>query len=154
MPFHTRRRSGLIRCSQYRVWVAQGEADIAGIFYSKSVYPYTVQGGRSTCATRGKQVAGINTLTLVKNGPERKLAIAFINSMLDPGVSSCLPEATLTAPSIAGLDFKPEVAKYMAYPESKMDEMQFFSPDSVFINPLRPELLETSNRMMAREVRL
>jgi putative spermidine/putrescine transport system substrate-binding protein len=24
--------------------VAQGEADIAGLFYSKSVYPYTVKG--------------------------------------------------------------------------------------------------------------
>ena len=34
----------------------------------------------------------------------------------------------------------------MAYPESKMDEMQIFSPDWVFINPLRPKLLETYNQ--------
>jgi putative spermidine/putrescine transport system substrate-binding protein len=128
--------------------VAQGEADIAGIFYSKSVYPYTVQGAPvDMCYPREGAFAGINTLTLVKNGPERELAIAFINWMLDPGVQQLLAEATLTAPSIAGLDFKPEVAKYMAYPESKMDEMQIFSPDWVFINPLRPKLLETYNQV-------
>jgi putative spermidine/putrescine transport system substrate-binding protein len=99
------------------------------------------------CYPREGAFAGINTLTLVKNGPERELAIAFINWMLDPGVQQLLAEATLTAPSIAGLDFKPEVAKYMAYPESKMDEMQIFSPDWVFINPLRPKLLERYNQV-------
>ena len=87
-----------------------------------------------------------STATLVKNGPERELAIAFVNWMLDPGVQRLLAEATLTAPSITGLDFKPDVAKYMAYPESKMDEMQIFSPDWVF-NPLRPKLLETYNQV-------
>jgi putative spermidine/putrescine transport system substrate-binding protein len=35
----------------------------------------------------------------------------------------------------------------MAYPESKMDEMRIFSPDWVFINPLRPKLLETYNQV-------
>jgi putative spermidine/putrescine transport system substrate-binding protein len=73
--------------------VAQGEADIAGIFYSKSVYPYTVQGAPvDMCYPREGAFAGINTLTLVKNGPERELAIAFINWMLDPGCSSCSPK--------------------------------------------------------------
>jgi Bacterial extracellular solute-binding protein len=87
---------------------AQGEADIAGIFYSKSVYPYTVQGAPvDMCYRREGAFAGINTLTLVKNGPERELAIAFINWMLDPGVQQLLAEATLTAPSIAGLASSP-----------------------------------------------
>jgi putative spermidine/putrescine transport system substrate-binding protein len=89
------------------------------------------------CYPREGAFAGINTLTLVKNGPDRELAIAFINWMLDPGVQQLLAEATLTAPSITGLDFKPELAKYMAYPESKMDEMQIFSPDSIRCSELR-----------------
>jgi len=128
--------------------VAQGEADIAGIFYSKKRLPLNGPGraGRHVLPAEDA-FAGINTLTLVKNGPERELAIAFINWMLAPGVHQPLAEATLTAPSIAGLDFKPEVAKYVAYPESKMDEMQIFSPDWVFINPLRPKLLETYNQV-------
>jgi putative spermidine/putrescine transport system substrate-binding protein len=42
--------------------VAQGEADIAGIFYSKSVYPYTVQGAPvDMCYPREGAFAGINT---------------------------------------------------------------------------------------------
>ena len=45
-----------------------------------------------------------------------------------PRCSRLLAEATLTAPTISGLEFKPDVAKYMAYPEAKMDEMRIFSP--------------------------
>ena len=66
--------------------VAQGQADIAGMFYSKSVYPYTVKGAPvDMCYPREGTFAGINCLTLVKNAPDRELAIAFINRMLDPG---------------------------------------------------------------------
>ena len=39
-----------------------------------------------------------------------------------------LAESDLRAPSVAGLTFKPDVAKYLAYPESKMDEMGLFTP--------------------------
>jgi putative spermidine/putrescine transport system substrate-binding protein len=53
----------------------------------------------------------------------------------------------VTAPSISGLEFKPEVARFMAYPESKMDEMQIFSPDWTFINPIRAKLLEKYNQV-------
>ena len=35
----------------------------------------------------------------------------------------------------------------MAYPESKMDEMQIFSPDWTFINPIRSRLLEKYNQV-------
>jgi putative spermidine/putrescine transport system substrate-binding protein len=46
--------------------VAQGEADIAGLFYSKSVYPYTVKGAPvDMCFPREGTFAGINCLTLV-----------------------------------------------------------------------------------------
>jgi putative spermidine/putrescine transport system substrate-binding protein len=130
------------------IQVAQGQADIAGIFYSKSVYPYTIQGAPvDMCYPREGTFAGINTVTLVKNCPQRELAIAFIDWMLSPDMQQLLAEQTLTAPSLHGLSFKPEVEKYMAYPESKMDEMQIFSPDWVLINPTRSHLIEKYNEV-------
>jgi putative spermidine/putrescine transport system substrate-binding protein len=128
--------------------VAHGEADIAGLFYSKSVYPYTVKGAPvDMCFPREGTFAGINCLTLVKNAPEPELGIAFIDWMLDPTVQQGLAEASLAAPTITGLEFKPDVAKYLAYPEAKMDEMGIFSPDWSFINPIRPKLLEKYNQV-------
>jgi len=128
--------------------VADGQADLAGLFYSKSVYPYTVKGAPvDMCYPREGTFAGINCVSLVKNAPNRELGIAFINHMLDPGIQKLLAEETLTAPSISGLEFKPDIARYMAYPESKMDEMQIFSPDWTFINPIRPRLLEKYNQV-------
>lgn len=130
------------------VQVLQGQAAVAGIFYSKTVNPYTAKGAPvSMCYPREGTFAGINCLTLVKNGPERDLAIAFIDWMLDPGVQQGLAAATLVAPTISGLTFKPEVAKYMVYPESKMTEMGIFSPDWTYVNPLRPRLLEKYNEV-------
>ena len=128
--------------------VAQGQADIAGLSFSKSVYPYTMKGAPlDMCFPREGTFAGINCLTLVKGAPDRELGIAFINHMLDPGVQRGLAEATLAAPTISGLEFKPDIAKYMPYPESKMDEMAIFSPDWTFLNPLRPKLLEKYNQV-------
>jgi putative spermidine/putrescine transport system substrate-binding protein len=65
--------------------------------------------------------------------------------MLSPDIQQLLAENTLAAPTLSGLSFKPEAEKYMAYPESKMDEMGIFSPDWTFINPMRPKLLEKYN---------
>jgi putative spermidine/putrescine transport system substrate-binding protein len=128
--------------------VAQGQADYAGLFYSKSVNPYTMQGAPvAMCYPKEGTFAGINTVTLVKNGPERELAIAFINWMLSPEIQQLLAEQTLTAPSLSGLSFKPEVEKYMAYPESKMTDMGIFSPDWAFINPMRSHLIERYNEV-------
>jgi putative spermidine/putrescine transport system substrate-binding protein len=128
--------------------VAQGNADYAGLFYSKSVNPYTMQGAPiAMCYPKEGTFAGINTVTLVKNCPERELAIAFINWMLSPDIQQLLAERTLTAPSLSGLSFKPEAEKYMAYPESKMDEMGIFSPDWAFINPMRSHLIERYNEV-------
>ena len=67
--------------------------------------------------------------------------------MLDPVIQQGLAEATLTAPTISGLTFKPDVAKYIVYPEDKMDEMAIFSPDWSFINPIRAKLLEKYNQV-------
>ncbi len=128
--------------------VAQGQADIAGLSFSKSIYPYTVKGAPiDMCFPREGTFAGINCLTLVKGAPDRELGIAFINRMLDPAVQQGLAEATFAAPTISGLEFKPDVAKYMAYPEAKMDEMGIFSPDWTFINPIRSNLLEKYNQV-------
>jgi putative spermidine/putrescine transport system substrate-binding protein len=130
--------------------VADGQADIAGIFYSKTVYPYAVKGVPvDMCFPREGAFVGINCLTLVRNAPDRELGIAFINHMLDPGMQQLLAEATLTAPSISGLEFKPEVSKYLAYPEAKMDEMQIFMPDWAFLNPLRSTLIERYNQVFS-----
>jgi putative spermidine/putrescine transport system substrate-binding protein len=84
---------------------------------------------------------------LVKNGPERELGLAFISHMLSPDIQSLLAATTLTAPSISGLEFKPEIAKYMAYPEAKMQDMRIFSPDWTFINPIRSRLVEKYNQV-------
>lgn len=130
--------------------VAQGQADVAGIVYSKNLYPYTMQGAPiDMCYPKEGTFVGINCLTLVKGAPDRELGIAFINRMLDPAVQQGLAEATYTAPTISGLEFKPEVAKYLAYPESKMDEMGVFTGDWSFINPLRSKLLEKYNQVFA-----
>lgn len=91
--------------------------------------------------------AGINCVSLVKNAADREMGIAFINHMLDPDIQRLLAEATLTAPSISGLQFKPDIAKYMAYPESKMDDMKIFSPEWSFINPLRSKIIERYNQV-------
>lgn len=121
----------------------QQQADVAGLFYSKTVNPYTIKGAPvRMCYPREGTFAGINCLTLVKNGPQRDLAIAFIDRMLDPQVQQGLAEATLVAPTISGLEFKPEVADYMPYPEAKMNAMGIFSPDWSYINPLRSKILE------------
>ena len=60
--------------------VIQGQADVAGLFYSKSVNPYNAKGAPvAMCYPREGTFRGINTATLVKNAPDRELGIAFIN---------------------------------------------------------------------------
>jgi putative spermidine/putrescine transport system substrate-binding protein len=128
--------------------IAQGQADIAGITYSKSLYPYTVKGAPiDMCYPKEGTFVGINCLTLVKGAPDRELGIAFINRMLDRKVQHGLAEATFTAPTVSGLQFKPDVLKYMIYPEAKMEEMKVFTGDWTFINPIRQKLLEKYNQV-------
>ena len=128
--------------------VAQGQVEIAGIEWSKNLYPYTVQGAPlDMCFPKEGTFAGINCLSFVKNGPEPDLAAAFINRMLDPSVQQGLATATLNAPSVKGATFGPDIAKYIAYPESKMNEMGLFAADWAFINPRRPGWLEKYNQV-------
>jgi putative spermidine/putrescine transport system substrate-binding protein len=128
--------------------VAQGQVDIAGIEYSKNIYPYKVQGAPLDMCFPGKNTfAGINCLSFVKGAPEPELGAAFINRMLEPAVQQGLATATLTAPSVAGAQFPPEIAQYIAYPESKMDDMGLFAADWAYINPRRPAWLEKYNQV-------
>jgi putative spermidine/putrescine transport system substrate-binding protein len=128
--------------------VAQGQVDLAGIEYSKNLYPYTVQGAPlDMCFPREGTFAGINCVSFVKNGPEPDLAAAFINRMLEPSVQQGLAAATLTSPSVRGASFAPEIGKYIAYPESKMDEMGLFAADWAYINPRRSGLIEKYNQV-------
>ena len=128
--------------------VAQGQADVGAIEYSKDIYPYTVSGAPlDMLFPKEGTFAGINCLSFVKGGPEPELAAAFINRMLDPAVQQGLAEATLTAPSISGLNFKPDVGKFMAYPEAKMDEMRLFAANWAYINPKRPALLQKTTEI-------
>jgi putative spermidine/putrescine transport system substrate-binding protein len=128
--------------------VAQGQVEIAGIEWSKNLYPYTVQGAPlDMCFPKEGTFAGINCLSFVKNGPKPDLAAAFINRMLDPSVQQGLATATLNAPSVKDATFGPDIAKYIAYPESKMSEMGLFAADWAFINPRRPGWLEKYNQV-------
>ncbi len=86
--------------------VAQGQADVGGIEYSKNIYPYTVAGAPIDMVfPKEGTFAGINCLSFVKGAPEPELGAAFINRMLEPSVQQGLAEATLTA----AFDQRPEL---------------------------------------------
>jgi len=128
--------------------VAQGQADIGGLEYSKSIIPHMTRGVPLAMATpREGSFTGINGLTLVKNGPERELGCAFINRILDPPVAQMLAEQTLTAPSVSGINFRPEIGRYLAYPDTKMQDMGLFTPDWNHIIPRRPGWLDRYNQI-------
>jgi putative spermidine/putrescine transport system substrate-binding protein len=110
--------------------LAQGQADVGGVEYSKAITPYTSR-GVPVAMTYPKEGAftGINAIGLPKNAPNRELGCAFINRLLDVEVQALLSEATVAAPSITGVTIKPELAQYIAYPQSKMEDMHLFTPD-------------------------
>ncbi|WP_027535442.1 extracellular solute-binding protein [Bradyrhizobium sp. WSM3983] len=128
--------------------VAQGQATIGGIEYSKAIYPHTAK-GLPLDMTFPKEGAftGINSMTIVKNAPEPELGAAFINRILDPAVARMLSEQTLSAPSVSGIDFKPETAKFLAYPDTKATDLGLFTPDWNFIVPRRGPWLEKYNEV-------
>jgi putative spermidine/putrescine transport system substrate-binding protein len=127
--------------------VAQGQADIGGIEYSKAVYPHTRQGAPIDM-TFPKEGAftGINSITLVKGAPQRDLALKYINRMLEPSVQKMLSEATLSAPSAKGIEFASDTARFLAYPDTKMEDLNMFTPDWDYIIPRRGAWLEKYNQ--------
>lgn len=130
--------------------VPQGQADVGGIDYAKSVYPHAAKGVPIDMAPLKEGFfTGINSMTLAKNAPEPELGEAFINFMLEPSVIQSLSAQTFGAPSIEGLNFAPDIAKYLPYPAQKMDDMGLTTPDWKFIIPRRPAILERYNTVFS-----
>jgi len=128
--------------------VAQGQAEIGGIEYSKAIWPHTHAGIPLVMADlREGAFSGINCMTMVKNAPEPELGAAFINRLLSPEVTQMIAERSLGAPPISGLNFAPDIAKLLAYPESKLDDMGLITPDWRFIIPKRDSILERYNQV-------
>ncbi|ORM65506.1 ABC transporter substrate-binding protein [Pantoea rodasii] len=127
--------------------VAQGQAMVGGIEYSKAIYPHTKK-GIPLDMTFPKEGAftGINGLALVKGAPQRELGLAWINRLLDADVQKMLAEVTLSAPTVRGITFDEATLKYLAYPEEKMQQLKLFTPDWTYIIPRRAELLERYNQ--------
>ncbi|MEJ1976654.1 MAG: extracellular solute-binding protein [Acetobacteraceae bacterium] len=123
--------------------VAQGQADIAGPDFSKTVLPYAMKKAPVAMSSPKEGVfGGVNTVTLVKNGPNPDLAAAFADRMLDPAIQKALAEATFAAPTVTGLSLNAETSKLVAYPEARMDEMKLMTIDWTFINPKRGAIVE------------
>lgn len=130
--------------------IAQGQADVGLIEYSKYIYPYTEQGAPVTMGYPAEGAfAGTNCQVLVKNAPEKDLAVAFMNRMLEPGVQKPLAEYALIAPPISGLDFDDKTLSYIAYPQSVMKERGLFTPDWSMINANRSAWTEKLNQIFA-----
>lgn len=128
--------------------VSQGQADIAGPDFSKTVLPYTMKKAPVAMSAPKEGVfGGVNTLTMVKNGPNPDLAAAFIDRMLDAEVQKALAEATFAAPTVKGVKLNDTTAKLVAYPETRMDEMKLMTIDWSFINPKRGALVERYNQV-------
>jgi putative spermidine/putrescine transport system substrate-binding protein len=128
--------------------VAQGEGMMGGPEYSKYVYPYQVKGAPiDMCFPKEGAFAGVNCQVFVKGGPNPDLGAAFMNRVLDPVVQKGLAEAALAAPPVDGIEFKPEIAKLLAYPQAKMDQLGLFSPDWAYINKERSGWIEKFNQI-------
>lgn len=130
--------------------IAQGQADVGLIEYSKYIYPYTDKGAPVTMGYPSEGAfAGTNCQVLVKNGPERDLAVAFMNRMLEPAVQKPLAEYALIAPPIGGIEFDEKTLRYIAYPDTEMKARGLFTPDWTMINAKRADWTEKLNQIFA-----
>lgn len=136
--------------SQAASLVAQGEAGIGALAYSKWVYPYTRQGAAvdMTYAEEGS-FPGVNAQVLVKNSPNQDLGLAFMDRMLDPEVQKGISEFSLTAPTIKGVKFDDEILKYIPYPAEELDKRGIKDPDWSYLNKVRGEWVDKWNRVFS-----
>ncbi len=126
--------------------VAQGQADIGLLELSKYIYPYTAKGAPVTMSfPKEGSFAGNNCQVLVKGGPNRDVAVAFMNRMLEAKTQKAFSEFALTAPPVSGIEFSDETLKYIAYPVEEMDKRGLFTPDWEFINGKRSAWTEKMN---------
>lgn len=111
--------------------VAQDQAKLGVVEYSKEIYPHTAKGlPLDMCFPKEGAFTGISSITLVKGAPDSELGNAFINRVLDAGVQKTIALGTSNGATVSGLEFPPDAARFMAYPESKMDDMKLFTPDA------------------------
>lgn len=130
--------------------IAQGQADIGLLEYSKYIYPYTARRAPVTMAfPREGSFAGTNCQVLVRNGPHQDLAIAFMNRMIEPAVQKPLSEFAMTSPPISGIEFSADALRWIAYPVEEMDKRGLFTPDWTHINARRSEWTERLNRIFS-----
>jgi putative spermidine/putrescine transport system substrate-binding protein len=126
--------------------VSQGQADVAGPDFSKSVLPYVVKGAPiSLSRPKEGSFAGVNCMTLVKGAPEPDLGAAFIDRMLSAEIQKGLAETTYTAPSVKDIELIKDVAAIVPYPESRVNEL--FILDWEKINPQRSAIIEKYNQV-------
>lgn len=130
--------------------IAQGQAMVGLVEYSKYIYPYTAKGAPVTMGfPKEGSFAGTNCQVLVKGGPNQDLAVAFMNRMLEPSVQKPLAEFALIAPPVADIEFSAETLRYIAYPLAEMDARGLFTPDWAHINKNRPAWTERLNQIFA-----
>lgn len=130
--------------------IAQGQAMIGGIDYSKFIYPYTAKGAPIDMVfMKEGSFAGVNCQVLVKGGPNRDLGLAFMDHMLSPDVQKALAEFALVAPPVSGVELSAEASKYIAYPDTAMDERGLFNPDWTYINAQRSEWTDKANQIFS-----
>lgn len=128
--------------------LTQGQFDIDGPEFAKTVLPYTIKGAPvDMCYPKEGAFAGVNMMTLVKNAPDPDLGAAFINRMLDQAVQKGLAEATVSAPTVRDITLDARTAKYVAYPESRMTEMKLTFMDWSALNPKRGAIVEKLNQV-------
>lgn len=123
--------------------LSQGQFSMDGPEFSKTVLPYKMKGAPiDMCYPKEGAFAGINTMTLVKNGPNPELAAAFIDRMLSPAVQKGLSEATFAAPTVTDITLDPKVAALVPYPAQRMAEMKLASMDWRTLNMRRGAIVE------------
>jgi putative spermidine/putrescine transport system substrate-binding protein len=118
--------------------VSQGQADVGGPDFSKSIIPYIA---------KGAPLAGVNCVTLVKGSPEPDLGAAFIDRILSPAVQKGMSEYATAAPSVSGIELEAKTAAIVPYPESRMREMKLYVLDWNHINPQRSAILDKFNQV-------
>ena len=128
--------------------VSQGQADIGGPDFSKTILPYAMKKAPVAMSAPKEGVfGGVNTVTLVQGAPDPDLGAAFADRMLDPAVQKALAEYTYAAPTISGVSLNAETAKLAPYPESRMEELKLMTVDWTAINPKRGAIVERYNQV-------
>jgi putative spermidine/putrescine transport system substrate-binding protein len=128
--------------------VSQGQADVGGPDFSKSIVPYITKGAPLVQSRPSEgSFAGVNTLTLVKGSPEPDLGAAFIDRILSPAVQKGMAEYATAAPSVSGIELDAKTAAIVPYPESRMREMKLYVLDWEKINPQRSAILDKFNQV-------